>query len=220
MPATLPMPPSWRPCRSPAWAGSGPVRSFALGDLLVVTTPKNRAGIATVDISDPLHPVLLDCSTRAPAPTSAGSTELMPGSSRLSVASTSRLIRQTSDTSTAAVPASEYQSWADDHLFLGGLRGGTVGDLEIRCAPIPTTWFSSAGCKAVTPAGTTSSRVRQGTSSSSRTTRLSGDTWVVSWRSMTPTRHHPPHREICESRQRIHRAAPQRPDRHFLLRVG
>ena len=56
---------------------AGPL--FALGDLLVITTPKNRAGIATVDISDPLNPGLLDSIIPGPAPTSAASTEPTPG---------------------------------------------------------------------------------------------------------------------------------------------
>jgi hypothetical protein len=37
---------------------AGPL--FAIGNLLVVTTPKNNAGIATVDISDPHKPLILD----------------------------------------------------------------------------------------------------------------------------------------------------------------
>lgn len=37
---------------------SGPV--FAMGNILVVTTPKDNAGIATVDISNPTMPLILD----------------------------------------------------------------------------------------------------------------------------------------------------------------
>ncbi len=37
---------------------AGPL--FPVGNTLVVTTPKNNAGIATLDISDPMHPILLD----------------------------------------------------------------------------------------------------------------------------------------------------------------
>lgn len=37
---------------------AGPL--FAVGNLLVVTTPKNNAGIATLDISDPHDPMVLD----------------------------------------------------------------------------------------------------------------------------------------------------------------
>jgi hypothetical protein len=37
---------------------AGPL--FPIGNLLIVTTPKNNAGVATVDISDPLKPLILD----------------------------------------------------------------------------------------------------------------------------------------------------------------
>src|SRR5690606_16648804 len=37
---------------------AGPV--FAIGNTLVVTTPKSNAGVATLDISDPRKPMVLD----------------------------------------------------------------------------------------------------------------------------------------------------------------
>lgn len=40
---------------------AGPV--FAVGNLLVVTTPKNSSGVATVDISNPRSPLILDSVT-------------------------------------------------------------------------------------------------------------------------------------------------------------
>jgi hypothetical protein len=40
---------------------AGPV--FAIGNLLVVTTPKNTSGVATVDISNPRSPLILDSVT-------------------------------------------------------------------------------------------------------------------------------------------------------------
>jgi len=105
---------------------AGPL--FALGNLLVVTTPKDTAGIATVDISNPTDPKLLDSVTGGAhsyiggfyggnafliTPLRTYDVTTDPGNIQLLAQST--------------VPASEYVSFADNFLFLGGLRGGTEG---------------------------------------------------------------------------------------------
>ncbi|MBX2872355.1 MAG: Ig-like domain-containing protein, partial [Saprospiraceae bacterium] len=105
---------------------AGPL--FAVGNLLVVTTPKGNAGIATVDISDPLQPIVLDYEHFPPKSYIGGfygkyATLITPF----------RLIDVTTDPSniqllhTTEVPKSEYVSFADGFLFLGGLRNGTQG---------------------------------------------------------------------------------------------
>ena len=108
------------------WAG--PV--FALGDLLVVTTPKSHSGIATVDISNPTSPVLLD--TFVP---SSGKKSYIGGF----YGTDAHLIRpyRTYDVTTdprniTAINTniqhdSEYVSFSDNYLYLGGTRGGTQG---------------------------------------------------------------------------------------------
>lgn len=107
-------------------AVAGPL--FALGNLLVVTSPKGYAGIATVDISEPANPKLLDSVT-------GGSTSYIGGfyGGNAHLIKPFRTYDVTSDPrnvqliSSLAVPASEYMSFADNFLFLGGLRGGTEG---------------------------------------------------------------------------------------------
>lgn len=105
---------------------AGPL--FAMGNLLVVTTPKGNAGVATVDISNPQQPFVMDYEHFAPKSYIGGfygkfATLITP----------LRLIDATSDPydiqliHSSDVPKSEYVSFGDDYLFLGGLRGGTQG---------------------------------------------------------------------------------------------
>lgn len=105
---------------------AGPL--FVVGNLLVVTTPKGNAGIATVDVSDPVQPVVMDYEHFPPKSYIGGfygkyATLITPF----------RLIDVTTDPAniqllhTGEVPKSEYVSFSDGHLFLGGLRGGTEG---------------------------------------------------------------------------------------------
>lgn len=105
---------------------AGPL--FALGDLLVVTTPKTSTGIATVDISSPTNPVLLD-ALDPPGGSYIGGfygthAHLEPFRS-YDVTTDPRNITAVDVTATDV--ASEYFSFADDYLYLGGLRGGTEG---------------------------------------------------------------------------------------------
>lgn len=105
---------------------AGPL--FAMGNLLVVTTPKGNAGVATVDISNPLQPFVMDYEHFPPKSYIGGfygkfATLITP----------LRLIDATSDPynieliHSSDVPKSEYVSFGDEYLFLGGLRGGTQG---------------------------------------------------------------------------------------------
>lgn len=105
---------------------AGPL--FALGNLLVVTTPKDTAGIATVDISYPTSPALLDSVT-------GGANSYIGGfyGGNACLITPLRTYDVTTDPQNIQllasfnVPASEYVSFADHYLFLGGLRGGTEG---------------------------------------------------------------------------------------------
>ena len=105
---------------------AGPL--FALGNLLVVTTPKNHAGIATLDISNPAQPVLLDFVN--PAGSSyigwfyGQYAYLQKPLRTYDVTTDPANIQQLGSFST---PSSEYMSFGDGHLFLGGLRGGSEG---------------------------------------------------------------------------------------------
>lgn len=105
---------------------AGPL--FALGDLLVITTPKNLAGVATVDIRDPLEPKFLDAEILSSRSYSGGfyGTEaiLLTPFRRFDVTSNPRDIRLVSS---LPIPPSEYMSFSNDELFLGGLRRGFEG---------------------------------------------------------------------------------------------
>jgi len=105
---------------------AGPL--FALGDLLVVVTPKTSSGIATIDIRDPRKPKLMD-SFDPPSDSYIGGfygtdAYLITPFRTYDVTTDPYNIVQRASVS---LPASEYVSFADDHLYLGGLRGGTQG---------------------------------------------------------------------------------------------
>jgi len=118
---------------------AGPL--FALGNLLVITMPKNFGGIATVDIGKPEQPRFLDAL-------------IPPGGSYIGgfygknayLITPLRAYDVTTDPADirlvgqANVPASEYVSFSDNHLFLGGLRGGSEGiwkyDITNPAAPV------------------------------------------------------------------------------------
>lgn len=100
---------------------AGPL--FALGDLLVVTTPKSRAGVATVDLSDPRDPALLDFVLPGESSYIGGfygtHAYLLTPLRIYDVTTDPRDIRLVSSTVT---DESEYVSFGDGHLFLGALR--------------------------------------------------------------------------------------------------
>ena len=105
---------------------AGPV--FALGDMLVAVTPKTSSGVATIDIRDPLKPKLMD-SFDPPSDSYIGGFY----GTRAYLITPFRSYDVTTDpynivqSSSVTLPASEYVSFADNHLYLGGLRGGTQG---------------------------------------------------------------------------------------------
>jgi DNA-binding beta-propeller fold protein YncE len=105
---------------------AGPL--FALGNLLVVTSPKGYHTIATVDISEPANPRLLDAETGGASSYIGGfyggNAYLITPLRTFDVTTDPRNIQLLASTS---IPASEYVSFADQYLFLGGLRGGTEG---------------------------------------------------------------------------------------------
>lgn len=105
---------------------AGPV--FALGDMLVAVTPKTSSGVATIDIRDPLKPKLMD-SFDPPNDSYIGGfygTDaylITPFRSYDVTTDPYNIVQKAS----VPVPASEYVSFADNFLYLGGLRGGTQG---------------------------------------------------------------------------------------------
>lgn len=100
---------------------AGPV--FAHGNLLVVTTPKEHAGVATVDISIPDAPSLLDFDLPEEKSYIGG---FYGGNAYL--ITPLRTYDVTSDPSniqlldSVETPANEYLTFADGHAWLGGLR--------------------------------------------------------------------------------------------------
>jgi hypothetical protein len=102
-------------------ASAGPV--FAHGNLLVVTTPKEHAGVATVDISDPTQPALLDFV--APSEDSyiggfyGGNAYLITPIRTYDVTTDPTNIQLLGS---VEQPGSEYLAFGDDHAFIGSLR--------------------------------------------------------------------------------------------------
>jgi len=109
----------------------------AIGNILVITTPKESAGIATLDISDPVNPILLD-SIKPAAKSYIGqfykhfvflqsplrSWDVLTDPTNIGAAD--------KPLSTTTTPGSEYLSFGDNNLFLGRLRpdgGATVYDV-------------------------------------------------------------------------------------------
>lgn len=111
---------------------AGPL--FAVGNLLVVTTPKESSGVATLDISDPSRPVLLD-TVDPPVNSYIGSffgtkAYMVSPLRSFDVTTDPRNIQLISSVET---PSTEYLSFADGHAFVGSLRrnaGGITGILK------------------------------------------------------------------------------------------
>ena len=106
---------------------AGPL--FAVGSTLVITTPKTFRGIATVDISNPLQPRLLD----SVIPTSDDSYIGGFYNGFATLITPFRAYDVTTDPSNITVlgstntPYGEYTSFANNKMFFGGIRGGTHG---------------------------------------------------------------------------------------------
>jgi hypothetical protein len=103
---------------------AGPVD--AIGNILVVTTPKESGGIATLDISDPLNPVALDSFTADKSYIGQFYRHYIFLQSPLRVWD---VLTDPSNIGSATAPlgmlvtgTSEYMSFSDDYMFLGHLR--------------------------------------------------------------------------------------------------
>jgi hypothetical protein len=116
---------------------AGPVE--AVGNVLVVTTPKESAGIATLDISNPLQPSRLS-SLSSSTKSYIGMfyrrwVFLIDPVRAWDVLSNPRSIGSgSSPIGSLTVGAAEYMSFSDDYMFLGHVRkeiGGTPGASKI-----------------------------------------------------------------------------------------
>ncbi|HMV65426.1 MAG TPA: Ig-like domain-containing protein, partial [Myxococcota bacterium] len=100
---------------------AGPL--WAMGDVLVVTTPKERAGVATVDVHDPRAPALLDAELPAEKSYIGGfyghhAFLLTP----LRAWDVLTDPAQITLTASVEIPESEYLSFGDGRAFIGSLR--------------------------------------------------------------------------------------------------
>lgn len=106
---------------------AGPL--FALGNILVVTTPKNHSGIATLDISNPGSPIVLDYVNNRSSESYIGG---FYGKHAVLI-NPVRFYDVTTDPSNITLVGSnptsnsEYVAFDGGKLFLGGLRGNAPG---------------------------------------------------------------------------------------------
>jgi len=112
----------------------------AIGNVLVVTTPKESGGVATLDISDPTNPVRLASLTTDKAYIGMFYRRhvYLIGLKVWDVLTNPRSIG-TGTTPIGSLPTegSEYMAFQDDYMFLGHLRteiGGTPGASKINVA--------------------------------------------------------------------------------------
>ncbi len=108
----------------------------AIGNVLVITTPKENGGIATMDISDPLNPVYM--TSIKPAKSYIGQFYRhyvflqSPLRAWDVLTDPYNIGKADMPLSSVTTPGSEYLSFGDNHLFLGRLRpdgGATVYDV-------------------------------------------------------------------------------------------
>ncbi len=110
---------------------------FALGNVLIITPPKNKTGIVTVDISDSENPVLIDFYNSTKKSYIGG----FYGKYAFLEQDIS-IFDVTSDPSNIEVvhvgggKKSEYMSFDAGYLYLGGLRGGTQGIYKYNLSDI------------------------------------------------------------------------------------
>jgi len=109
----------------------------AIGNVLVITTPKESAGIATMDISDPLNPVYMH-SIKPTAKSYIGQFYRhyvflqSPLRAWDVLTDPYNIGKADMPLSSVTTPGSEYLSFGDNNLFLGRLRpdgGATVYDV-------------------------------------------------------------------------------------------
>lgn len=116
----------------------GPV--FAMGNILVLTTPKEHGGVATMEISDPENPVLLDAMTLPESYIGwyyGGHVALLTPLRFFDVLSDPTTI--TTVLEGLETEDSEYVSFGDDQMFLGLLRpnaGAVRYDVTDFAAPV------------------------------------------------------------------------------------
>jgi hypothetical protein len=124
------------PTSSYGGVSAGPVE--AIGNVLVVMTPKESGGVATLDISDPLNPVRLASFTTDTAYIGAFHRRyvFLIGVRAWDVLTNPRSIGSgTAPIGRISTEGSEYMSFSDDYMFLGHLRteiGGSPGASKIN----------------------------------------------------------------------------------------
>jgi len=105
---------------------AGPV--YAIGNILVVMTPKESGGIATLDISDPLNPVALSAIKPAKSYISQFYKHYVFMQTPVRVwdvlSDPTNLGSATAPLGSLTTEKSEYMSFADNWLYLGHLRTG------------------------------------------------------------------------------------------------
>ncbi|MCA9713548.1 MAG: Ig-like domain-containing protein [Myxococcales bacterium] len=113
---------------------------FAMGNILVLTTPKEHGGVATMEISDPEHPVLLDALTLEESYIGwyyGGHVILQTPLRIYDVLGDPTAI--TTVLEGMETEKSEYVSFGDDQMFLGLLRpnpGAIRYDVSDLSAPV------------------------------------------------------------------------------------
>lgn len=101
---------------------AGPL--WAMGNVLIVTTPKESGGIATVDIGDPQAPFLLDSISTAKSYIGGfyGKHVFLQGPLRAWDVLTDPLTIPEAPVGELSTSSSEYMSFSDGYMFLGHLR--------------------------------------------------------------------------------------------------
>jgi hypothetical protein len=105
---------------------AGPL--FAMGNILVITTPKENGGIATLDITDPVNPITLSAigpAQNVPKSYIGGFFRhyiFLQSPIRVFDVLTDPTNISTTPLGTLGTAGSEYLSFGDDYLFLGHLR--------------------------------------------------------------------------------------------------
>jgi hypothetical protein len=103
---------------------AGPL--WAIGNILVITTPKENGGIATLDISDPVNPKVLDSILPVKSYIGAFYGHYLYLQSPLRVwdvlTDPTSIGTATTPISSLTTEPSEYMSFSDGYMFLGHLR--------------------------------------------------------------------------------------------------
>jgi hypothetical protein len=112
------------PTSSFGGVSAGPV--YAIGNILVITTPKESGGIATMDISDPLNPLVLDSIKPVKSYIGAFYKHYLFLQVPLRVwdvlTDPTNIGTATTPLSSLPTEPSEYMSFSDGFMFLGHLR--------------------------------------------------------------------------------------------------